>query len=96
MYNTACRLIYQSKFDAAIKLLDEAAVKCRESLTEEGLTEEEIQKDLSTILAQKAYALENAGQVEEALKIYKAIQDGQVIIIVRQYNIIFLITIKAF
>uniref|UniRef100_A0A915DFZ4 Signal recognition particle subunit SRP72 n=1 Tax=Ditylenchus dipsaci TaxID=166011 RepID=A0A915DFZ4_9BILA len=70
MYNHACYLIYQDKLAEATQLLQDAAVKCHETLTEDGLTEEEIQEELAIIEIQKAYALQKAGSTDEAVRIY--------------------------
>ncbi|VDK19870.1 unnamed protein product [Anisakis simplex] len=48
---------------------------CGETLGEEGLSEEEIEEELSVIRVQKAFVMQKLGQHDEALKIYLRIQE---------------------
>lgn len=75
LYNGACHLIEASKFSQALTLLEKAEKMCREAVIEEGLTDEEIEDELSVIRVQKAFVLQKLGRSEEALKIYIRIQE---------------------
>lgn len=48
---------------------------CSDTLIEEGLSEEEIEEELSVIRVQKAFVLQMLGRKDEALKIYLRIQN---------------------
>ncbi|VDM47444.1 unnamed protein product [Toxocara canis] len=75
LYNGACHLIEAEKYAQALKTLQKAEKICGETLSEEGLSEEEIEDELSVIRVQKAFVLQRLGQVDEALKIYLRIQE---------------------
>lgn len=48
---------------------------CSDTLVEEGLSEEEIEEELSVIRVQKAFVLQMLGRRDDALKIYLRVQD---------------------
>uniref|UniRef100_F1KZJ3 Signal recognition particle subunit SRP72 n=1 Tax=Ascaris suum TaxID=6253 RepID=F1KZJ3_ASCSU len=74
-YNGACHLIEAEKYSSALKMLQKAEKICGETLTEEGLSEDDIEDELSVIRVQKAFVLQRLGRVDEALKIYLRIQE---------------------
>ncbi len=48
--------------------------ECKETLTEDGLTAEEMEEELAIIVAQKAFCLQKLGRKEEALTLYNGLQ----------------------
>lgn len=52
-----------------------ASELCSDTLVEEGLSEEEIEEELSFIRVQKAFVLQMLGRRDDALKIYLRIQN---------------------
>lgn len=54
---------------------------CSDTLVEEGLTEEEIEEELSVIRAQKAFVLQMLGRKDDALKIYLRVQDLKLVVL---------------
>ncbi|EPB77045.1 SRP72 RNA-binding domain protein [Ancylostoma ceylanicum] len=74
LYNTACQLIEAGNFDAALTNLDKAIASCRETLSEEGLDEDEIEDELAMLRVQRAFVLHKMGRKKEAIEIYKALQ----------------------
>lgn len=75
LYNGACHLIEAEKYSQALAYLEEAEKIFNATLIEEGLTEEEIEDELSVIRVQEAFVLQKLGRVEEALRIYVRIQE---------------------
>ncbi|KAL6735102.1 hypothetical protein Aduo_005577 [Ancylostoma duodenale] len=74
LYNTACQLIEAGNFDVALTNLDKAIASCRETLSEEGLDEDEIEDELAMLRVQRAFVLHKLGRKKEAIEIYKALQ----------------------
>jgi len=72
-YNAACIEIDSGDYSSAEKHLNTAEKICRASLAEEGLTEEQIQDELSIITAQKAFVYQKQGRTNEATEIYNSI-----------------------
>uniref|UniRef100_A0AC34QX37 Tetratricopeptide repeat protein n=1 Tax=Panagrolaimus sp. JU765 TaxID=591449 RepID=A0AC34QX37_9BILA len=50
MYNVACHLIEREKYPEALKLLDKALNTCKETMTADGVSEEDIDEELAVIL----------------------------------------------
>uniref|UniRef100_A0A915Q1D7 Signal recognition particle subunit SRP72 n=1 Tax=Setaria digitata TaxID=48799 RepID=A0A915Q1D7_9BILA len=75
LYNSACQLIESGGYDQALKFLEKAERLCSNTLVEEGLSEEEIEEELSVIRVQKAFVLQMLGKKDDALKIYLRVQD---------------------
>ncbi|CAG9533532.1 unnamed protein product [Cercopithifilaria johnstoni] len=74
-YNAACQLIESGGYAQALKFLEKAEKLCSDTLIEEGLSEEEIEDELSVIRVQKAFVLQMLGRRDDALKIYLRIQN---------------------
>uniref|UniRef100_A0A0R3S5J4 Signal recognition particle subunit SRP72 n=1 Tax=Elaeophora elaphi TaxID=1147741 RepID=A0A0R3S5J4_9BILA len=75
LYNGACQLIESGGYAQALKFLEKAEKLCSDTLIEEGLSEEEIEEELSVIRVQKAFVLQMLGRRDDALKIYFRIQN---------------------
>ncbi|VBB27033.1 unnamed protein product [Acanthocheilonema viteae] len=75
LYNAACQLIESGGYTQALKFLEKAERLCSDTLIEEGLSEEEIEEELSVIRVQKAFVLQMLGRRDDALKIYLRIQN---------------------
>uniref|UniRef100_A0A1I7VLF4 Signal recognition particle subunit SRP72 n=1 Tax=Loa loa TaxID=7209 RepID=A0A1I7VLF4_LOALO len=75
LYNGACHLIESGGYDQALKFLEKAEKLCSDTLAEEGLSEEEIEEELSVIRVQKAFVLQMLGRRDDALKIYLRVQN---------------------
>ncbi|ODM97966.1 Signal recognition particle subunit SRP72 [Orchesella cincta] len=69
-YNMACALIGEKRYVEAIKLLKTAEVKAVETLKEEGLSEEEIGKDVAVMTIQSGYCRQKLGRQKEAIELY--------------------------
>jgi hypothetical protein len=55
MFNTVCALISGGQIAEAASTLDQTEALCREVLTEDGLSEEEIQREVTNIHLQKSF-----------------------------------------
>ncbi|KAK6104440.1 SRP72 RNA-binding domain family protein [Brugia pahangi] len=75
LYNGACQLIESGGYTQALKFLEKAEKLCNDTLVEEGLSEEEIEEELSVIRVQKAFVLQMLGKRDDALKIYLRVQN---------------------
>ncbi|VIO94519.1 TPR Domain containing protein [Brugia malayi] len=75
LYNGACQLIESGGYSQALKFLEKAEKLCNDTLVEEGLSEEEIEEELSVIRVQKAFVLQMLGKRDDALKIYLRVQN---------------------
>uniref|UniRef100_A0A2K6WMX9 Signal recognition particle subunit SRP72 n=1 Tax=Onchocerca volvulus TaxID=6282 RepID=A0A2K6WMX9_ONCVO len=75
LYNSACQLIESGGYAQALKFLEKAEKLCSNTLIEEGLSEEEIEEELSVIRVQKAFVLQMLGRKDDALKIYLRVQN---------------------
>ncbi|MCP9264016.1 Signal recognition particle subunit SRP72 [Dirofilaria immitis] len=75
LYNGACQLIESGGYAQALKFLEKAEKLCSDTLAEEGLSEEEIEEELSVIRVQKAFVLQMLGRKDDALKIYLRVQN---------------------
>ncbi|VDM08014.1 unnamed protein product [Wuchereria bancrofti] len=75
LYNGACQLIESGGYAQALKFLEKAEKLCSDTLVEEGLSEEEIEEELSVIRVQKAFVLQMLGKRDDALKIYLRVQN---------------------
>lgn len=69
-YNTACALAGRGKFNEAEKKLRSSEKMCRETLEEDGSTEDDIQDESAIIKVQLAYCLQMQGKSKEAYIIY--------------------------
>ncbi|RKP05924.1 hypothetical protein THASP1DRAFT_32246 [Thamnocephalis sphaerospora] len=78
MYNAACVSIANEKLPAAEQLLRQARDNCRSTLREQDYTEDEIEAELSAILAQLAYVCQRQGKVEESLEYNKMILETKI------------------
>uniref|UniRef100_A0AC34QCZ2 Signal recognition particle subunit SRP72 n=1 Tax=Panagrolaimus sp. JU765 TaxID=591449 RepID=A0AC34QCZ2_9BILA len=56
-----------------LKLLDKALNTCKETMTADGVSEEDIDEELAVILVQKGFVLQKLGKNDEALKIYASV-----------------------
>ncbi|KJH42973.1 tetratricopeptide repeat protein [Dictyocaulus viviparus] len=74
LYNAACHLIEAGNHELALSSLNKAIDLCRETLSEEGLDEEEIEDELAVLRVQRAYVLHKLGRKKEAIDIYKDLQ----------------------
>jgi len=72
-YNAACIEIDSGDYPSAEKHLNTAEKICRASLAEDGLSEAEIQDELSVIIAQRAYVYQKQGKTNEAIEIYNSV-----------------------
>ncbi|XP_065347746.1 signal recognition particle subunit SRP72 [Cloeon dipterum] len=70
LYNSACRLLGTGQVLEAEKKLKQSEKMCRESLEEEGSTEEDIEDELSIVKVQLAFCLHKMGREKEAQVIY--------------------------
>ncbi|VDN03184.1 unnamed protein product [Thelazia callipaeda] len=75
MYNSACQLIEAGEYAQALRFLEKAESVCSDTLVEEGLSDDEIEEELSVIRVEKAFVLQMLGKKEDALKIYLRVQD---------------------
>lgn len=50
------------------------SASCRDTLSEEGLDEDEIEDELAMLRVQRAFVLHKMGRKKEAIEIYKALQ----------------------
>ncbi|KAG4065073.1 hypothetical protein HA402_007470 [Bradysia odoriphaga] len=69
-YNSACALAGRGKFNEAEKKLRVSEKMCRETLEEDGSTEEDILDESAIIRVQLAYCLQMQGKSKEASVIY--------------------------
>ncbi|XGW08313.1 hypothetical protein V3C99_010991 [Haemonchus contortus] len=74
LYNTACQLIEAGKYEKALTNLDRAISACRNTLSDEGLDEEEIEDELAMLRVQRAFVLHKIGRKQEAIDIYRTLQ----------------------
>ncbi|KAG8226883.1 hypothetical protein J437_LFUL005642 [Ladona fulva] len=72
-YNTACRLLAEKKWKETEAKLKEAERLCRETLEEDGASEEDIEEELAIIKIQQAYCLQMQGKGKEAQSIYNSV-----------------------
>ncbi|XP_047114553.1 signal recognition particle subunit SRP72 [Schistocerca piceifrons] len=72
-YNAACQLISRGQYQEAEKKLKIAEKLCRESLEDDGASEEDIEDELGIIKVQLAYCLHVQGREKEAQAIYAAV-----------------------
>ncbi|KAI1708390.1 SRP72 RNA-binding domain-containing protein [Ditylenchus destructor] len=79
IYNHACRLVNQDRYAEALKHLDVAIEKCRETLTEDGCSPKEIEEELAVIRVQKAFVLQRLNATEEAKSMYRKLQEANVL-----------------
>ncbi|XP_022654998.1 signal recognition particle subunit SRP72-like isoform X2 [Varroa destructor] len=73
MYNKATTLTAQGEYQKALMLLKKSEDMCRETLTEEGSNEEEINDEVSIVLAQIGYVNQKMGIPEAASKYYNQV-----------------------
>lgn len=69
-YNAGCALAARGKFGESEKKLRASEKICRDSLEEDGASEEDIQDELAIIKVQLAYCLQMQGRIKEAAAIY--------------------------
>lgn len=69
-YNSACALIDANELQQAYKKLEQAKTLCRETLTADEATEEEIKDELAVLTVQQAYILQCQNKPAEALQLY--------------------------
>jgi len=69
-FNSSCALSNREKYQEAEKKLRQSEKLCKETLEEDGATEDEIQDELSVIKVQLAYCLQMQGKTKEAALIY--------------------------
>ncbi|GMT14762.1 hypothetical protein PFISCL1PPCAC_6059 [Pristionchus fissidentatus] len=74
LYNSSCVDIEAEKLGDALKKLDKALPMAIESLTESGVTEEELEDENASIALQRAFVLHKMGKVDQAEEIYKKIE----------------------
>ncbi|VDM57345.1 unnamed protein product [Angiostrongylus costaricensis] len=74
LYNSACQLIEAGNYELALKNLDKSIALCRETLSEEGLDEEEVEDELAVLCVQRAYVLHKLGRKNEAIELYRTLQ----------------------
>lgn len=96
-YNAACQLIAtvsdgdKSNLIKAEKKLRTAEKMCRESLEDDGMTEEEIEDELGIIRVQLGYCLQLQGREKEAQALYTAVlqkrSDDIVLVAVASNNV---------
>mmetsp|Transcript_19121 Transcript_19121/g.40496 ORF Transcript_19121/g.40496 Transcript_19121/m.40496 type:complete len:649 (+) Transcript_19121:133-2079(+) len=72
-YNRACAAIELGELRSAKLLLDAALKSCRESLSTDEFTEEEIEVELGVLTAQAAYVDQQRGDTEAASQAYEAL-----------------------
>lgn len=65
-FNAACALLHRGKFLEAEKKLKIAEKLCRETLEEDGASEEEIKDEIDIIRIQIAYCLQMQGKIKES------------------------------
>jgi signal recognition particle subunit SRP72 len=70
LYNHACALIGQGKYDQAQKYLAESTVVCKEAAIHDELRDEDLADELSVIEAQQAYATQLSNQSDLAKEMY--------------------------
>jgi len=73
IYNYACAAIRINQLGLAERLLKRAIDLCRETLSPEEYTEEEIEVELGVLTAQSAYVAQCVGDVPSAEKAYKTL-----------------------
>lgn len=69
-YNWACSLIAREQYIEAEKSLRVCEKLCRDSLEEDGLSEEEIDIELALVRIQLAYVFQKQGRIKEAQQLY--------------------------
>ncbi|XP_067615116.1 signal recognition particle subunit SRP72 [Eurosta solidaginis] len=69
-YNAACIASNRQRYAEAEKKLRASEKLCRETLEEDGVTEEEMREELEPIRVQLAYCLQMQGKLKEASTIY--------------------------
>ncbi|XP_058062182.1 signal recognition particle subunit SRP72 [Anopheles bellator] len=69
-YNAACALAGRQQFGDAERKLRTSEKMCRESLEEDGASEEDIIDEITVIRVQLAYCLQMQGRVKEASALY--------------------------
>ncbi|XP_055375188.1 signal recognition particle subunit SRP72 [Condylostylus longicornis] len=69
-FNSSCALSNRGKYQEAEKKLRQSEKLCKETLEDDGATEEEIQDELSVIKVQLAYCLQMQGKTKEAASLY--------------------------
>ncbi|KAK7793568.1 hypothetical protein R5R35_000404 [Gryllus longicercus] len=71
-YNSSCKLIAHKQYQEAERKLKATEKLCRETLEEDGSTEEDIDSELGIIKVQLAYCLQLQNREKEAQSIYSA------------------------
>ena len=72
-FNAACCYLAVGRPRDAERALETAEQQCRESLLEEGYTDEEIESEMSVVRVQVGYALQLQDRNKEAMLVYNAI-----------------------
>ncbi|XP_046384994.1 signal recognition particle subunit SRP72 [Ischnura elegans] len=72
-YNGACRLLGECKWLETEGKLREAERLCRETLEEDGASEEDVDEELAIIRIQRAYCLQAQGRGKEAQALYNSV-----------------------
>nr|XP_018915440.1 PREDICTED: signal recognition particle subunit SRP72 [Bemisia tabaci] len=73
VYNAACKLIGLGQYNEAEKKLRLAEKMCREALSEDDASEEDIEKEISIIRVQLGFVTQTLGREKESLEIYNSI-----------------------
>ncbi|GMT16156.1 hypothetical protein PFISCL1PPCAC_7453, partial [Pristionchus fissidentatus] len=74
LYNSSCVDIEAEKLGDALNKLDKALPLAIESLTDSGVTEEELEDKNASVALQRAFVLHKMGEVDQAEEIYKKIE----------------------
>lgn len=72
-FNAACCLLGKNQVSKALELLNRCKELSQMILNEEGATEEEIEEELAIVKLQSGYALQIAGQRDQALELYNSV-----------------------
>lgn len=73
LYNIAYQLIMNGKYNEAEKKLRQCEKLCRESLEDDGCTEEEMEQEVAIIKVQLAYCYQKQNRIKESQDLYVSV-----------------------
>lgn len=92
LYNIAYQLIMNGKYNDAEKKLKQCEKLCRESLEDDGCTEEEMEQELAIIKVQLAYCYQRQNRIKESQDLYSSVlkikSDDAALIAVASNNVV--------
>mmetsp|Transcript_22936 Transcript_22936/g.39296 ORF Transcript_22936/g.39296 Transcript_22936/m.39296 type:complete len:654 (+) Transcript_22936:53-2014(+) len=72
-YNVACYHLERGDYDQANRILQLAQKVCRDSMTADDATEDEIADELAVLLVQSGYVAQMLGNADDAMQLYNSV-----------------------